>query len=166
MHLALRTAGGAGRIIIIEPDPKSAEEFTRTASEQGLGHVTVVNLGAWSCAQTLELKIDQAHPATNFVDGLVDYDEARASEFLTLTIEADSIDNILADLGIERVDLVSITTNGAEREILEGLRRTITEGLRYICLARTSDSFDAGMRALGYDFLENDDRGFTYRLRE
>ncbi len=65
------------------------------------------------------------------------------------------------------MDLISITTNGAEKEILTGLSDTITRGVLYICLARTSDleSFAPTLSGLRVEFLSHDDRGFTFQQK-
>src|SRR5580765_5203725 len=136
MHLALRTAPH-GRTIVVEPDSVSVGRFRELAAKHGLAHATVLHSGAWSSPITLTLHIDDAHPATNFTDGTADYDEADLKNFRVEEVPADSIDNILQKLGVEHVDLVSITTNGAEPEILTGMQRTMDAGLEYIALAVT-----------------------------
>lgn len=164
MHFALRTGGG-GKLVVVEPDTESVARFRALAARHGLDHVVVHEGGAWSERATLRLWVDPSHPATNFVEGCADYTDEQTTMFVPVAIEADSLDAILARIGTGRVDLVSITTNGAEQRILEGLRATRALGLRYICLARTSElnSFLPMMTELGYEFLTHDDRGYTFR---
>ena len=88
------------------------------------------------------------------------------ASFQSVDVAADTIDNICASLSLERVDLVSITTNGAEREILRGCRHLISKGVPYVCLALTGPGHEALMDELGYEFLSFDDRGATYRHRQ
>lgn len=162
MHLALRSRGG--RAIIVEPDPSSAQEFRERAEELGLDHVTVVNAGAWFEPSVLTLLIDPAHPATNFVDGTVDYDEARRGDFTRVEVPVRTLDDIVhGAIGSHGpVRLLSITTNNSEREILRGIQHIVDAGLKYLCLARTGDGYDELVSELGFAYLSSDDRGFTY----
>lgn len=162
MHLALRSRGG--RAIIVEPDPTSATEFRRRAAQLGLEHVTVVEAGAWSKPSTLTLFVDPSHPATNFVGGTVDYDAERLQDFREITVPVLTVDQIVKD-AIGRygpVRLLSITTNNSEQEILKGAGGVVDAGLQYLSLARTGEGYDQIAGDLGFQFLANDDRGFTY----
>lgn len=165
MHLAIRSAGG--RAIIVEPDPTSAAEFRARAEELGLDHVEVVNAGAWSEHGTLVLRVDPSHPATNFVEGTVDYDEGRLADFARVEVPVRSLDEIVTDIvgHTDSLRLVSITTNNSEREILRGMQRILDGGLRYLCLARTGDGYGELVAGLGFDQLGLDDRGFTFVRR-
>jgi FkbM family methyltransferase len=123
-------------------------------------------MGAWNEPASLVLRVDPNHPATNFVEGTTDYDEARIAEFDRIEVPTDTIDSVVEELALARVDLVSITTNGAEAEILQGMGTTIGLGLKYICLARTGDDFVPILRELGFESFSHDDSGFTYRRVE
>ena len=72
------------------------------------------------------------------------------------------MDNILERLDVSSVKLVSITTNGSEREIIAGMSKTLARGLPYIALARTDDGHEAMMTELGYGRLGFDNRGYTF----
>ena len=157
-------SGPAGRVIAIEPDEDSAREIERAAGRPGLAPVVVVRKGAWSAPTVLDIYIDPTHPASSFTSGSKDYGERRMQDYRRVQVPADSIDNILDALDTGPVELVSITTNGAEREILTGMRRTIARGLPFIALAETGAVTDLDMRALGYQLHAFDDRGRTYRL--
>lgn len=167
MRLALRSV--RGRAIIIEPDPASAAEFDRRANELGLSHVTVVNAGAWHEPSELVLLVDPKHPATNFVEGTVDYDEERLRDFNRVTVPVKTVDQIVSEVlgeGAHKVRLLSITTNNSEREILQGATSIIANGLEYLALARTGDGYDDLAGQFGFDYLATDDRGFTYLRRK
>ncbi len=162
MHLALRSRGG--RAIIVEPDPHSAEEFRTRARQLGLDHVEVVNAGAWSEPSTLTLLVDPSHPATNFLDGTVDYDDERRKDFVQVEVPVWTVDQIVEQvLGtIPSVRLLSVTTNNSEREIVRGIDRLVEAGLQYLSLARTGEGYDELVKPLGFSYLTSDDRGFTY----
>lgn len=157
-------AGNTGKSVIIEPAEVSETRFTKIAKKLRLTNLHFVRLGAWDEKKTINLYIDPEHPATNFTEGTIDYDDERIAQFEKHELPCDTVDNILADLGIEKVDLLSITANGAEVEILEGMKKTIDAGLKYICLALHTHrgDFEAMMAKYGFKPYAYDDRGITY----
>lgn len=165
MHLALRSRGG--RAIIVEPDPESAAAFRRGANLLGLTHVRVANVGAWCEASVLTLRVDTTHPATNYVDGTVDYPVNRRDEFESIQIPVKTLDEIVMEEAGQDcpIRLVSITTNNSEREILRGMEAILSRGIQYISLARTGPGYDGLLEREGYVFLGHDDRGYTYVRR-
>jgi FkbM family methyltransferase len=159
-------AGRTGKVVIIEPDARSVKELRSMLDRSGLANTLVVEKAAWSETTLLRLYVDDAHPASNFSDGAKNYSDQRMQQYHSVQVEADSIDNILRELQIGQVDLVSVTTNGAEREILEGLEETIRGGLPYISLANTGVINEADMARLGYRIYCWDDRGQTFVRRD
>ena len=162
MAFVLRTHS-SGHVLIVEPDPESVAEFRRVAAARGFRHVTVVHAGAWSEPTTITLEVDPEHPATNFTEGTTDYSPSERERFQQITVDAVPLDDLIDDAGLRRVDLVSVTTNGAEAQVLQGLARTLKRDRPYICLARTEDSYAEIMDGLGYELVGEDDRGFTFR---
>jgi FkbM family methyltransferase len=154
-----------GCVVVVEPDPGSAEDFRLTAARRGLNHVRVVSAAAWSERASLELEVDAAHPATNFTSGTVDYGQTDLTRFHKVTVDAVPVDALVADFDLHSVDVISITTNGAEEQILAGMSETLARHRPYVCLARTRDSYSTLMSGLGYDLLGQDDRGFTFKPR-
>jgi FkbM family methyltransferase len=166
MHFAL-LAQRSGKVLAVEPDGASVKRLREVAARQGVTQLIVHHGAAWSEATTLVLYVDDRHPASNFTAGCADYQDSELARFQKLELSARPLDDVLAENGISRVELISITTNGAEKEILTGLSDTIARGVPYICLARTSDldSFAPTLSDLGYEFLSHDDRGFTFRQK-
>lgn len=164
MHFALLTRE-AGRTVIVEPDPDSAREFERTARRAGLEHVTVCNLAAWSEKAVLKVRMKGSHPAAGFVEDCADYTAEELARFRTIEMPADTLDGILDAAGVGKVDMVSITTNGAEEAILEGLAGRLERDRPLISLARTREGYTELMERLGYERLSYDDRGFTFTSR-
>jgi FkbM family methyltransferase len=157
------------QVVIIEPDQNSVETLRKVLQQQGLTHVKVCHTGVWSEKKLLRLYINDAHPASNFVEGSKTdqgqermYEAERMAEYRKVEIPVDTLDNILASVGVKKADLISITTNGAETEILKGMSNLMNAGLRYIALARTTDIILAEVEKYGYKFLAHDDRGYTF----
>lgn len=162
----VRRTSPSGRVLVVEPDPASVDEFRRTAERHGLRHVEVACVAAWHERTTLTMEIDPLHPATNFTSGSAAYDDAERMRFRTVEVEAVLVDDLVDKHGLDHVDLISVTTNGAERQILHGSQRTLARDRPYICLARTEDSYEDLMADLGYELVGDDDRGFTFRHRD
>ncbi|MEM9820475.1 MAG: FkbM family methyltransferase [Bacteroidota bacterium] len=162
MHFALRT-GAQGKTVIIEPDSASQKMFESHRHKRNLKQIHFVNSGAWSEKKTLRFYIDPKHPATNFTEGVRQYSEKEMAAYQLIELEADTIDHILEDLKIDDPYMVSITTNGAEPEIIKGLQHNIAKGLPFICLARTGEKYIELMNQYGYELYAHDDRGYTFK---
>lgn len=158
-----RKIGPHGRLLVVEPDSRSVEEFRQRTERHSLFHVSVVCAAAWSEETNLTLEVDPAHPATNFTDGAAEYSEAERRRFTEADVRAVRLDDLVEEADLGPVDVVSITTNGAEAEILRGLQRTLERHRPYISLARTRSGYSQLMADLGYELLADDDRGFTFR---
>ncbi|MDH5508428.1 MAG: FkbM family methyltransferase [Anaerolineae bacterium] len=152
-----------GTTIIVEPDQESISAYQRKCQRLGIDNAIFIPSAAWFETGTLRIYINDAHPASNFVEGTKIYNERRLQDFQVVEIPATSIDYMLEQNEITRVDLVSITTNGSEREILAGMKKTIAAGIPYISLARTGEGYQVMMDSIGYVFYAHDDRGFTFR---
>ncbi|HIB76129.1 MAG TPA: hypothetical protein EYO58_00660, partial [Flavobacteriales bacterium] len=97
MHFALLAP--KGRVVVIEPDRRSAEQFRALCKERDLVNVSVKEVGAWSSKKKLRLHVDPRHPATNFSEGSTDYDQKRLRDFETHDVDVDTLDNILTSEG-------------------------------------------------------------------
>ncbi len=155
--------GAGGHLVVIEPHPPSAARFEEFASEQLECTTTVINSAAWSEPTTVTLHVDEDHPATNFSHPDVNYDAERLADYSTIEIAGDTVDTLLGSANVDGVDLLSITTNWAEREILAGAHRTLATA-RYCSLALGpgDELYDPEMRELGFAQIGFDDRGATY----
>ncbi len=135
--LAERT-GEAGRVIAFEPHP---------GTHAVLGH----NARDLPTVTALQLAAAEAEGSAEFYDylmmsasGSLHYDEALAHqqraqmgaddvaprreagfEMQTYRVRTVAIDDCLAELGVDRVDLVKMDIEGAELAALRGMRRTI-----------------------------------------
>lgn len=164
MYFCLLT-GSTGKVVVIEPDEMSANAFKRVAAQHGLKNFVVANCAAWSVRKDLKIFINPAHPASNFVEGTKTYTASHLSEYQQINMPADTIDNILRSNQISKLDLISITTNGSEREILKGMIKTIAHRVELIALARTGNYIEM-MKSMGYELYTYDDRGFVFRQKE
>lgn len=153
-----------GGTIVIEPDPASKLAFEGLTQKGKLRDLRFYESGAWSEKKDVKLYVNPSHPATNFTEGTVDYGDRNLDEYEVVHVPCDTVDNILTNLDVDKVDLISMTTNGAEVEILQGMRDTLAKGVTYICVAKHDHlkGYTDFLESLDYRLLSYDDRGFTY----
>jgi len=159
IHLA-RMVGASGRVIVLEPEPRSAHALRAFCAQNGFGNVIIVERGAWSSRDRLRFLEDPNHPAANLVESVKDPERNDLDSFNMIEIEVDRLDDILEELGVSETLLVSITTNGSEDEILSGMARTAGK-VRYIATIGEGKNHPL-LGVYGFSRLGGDDRGYTY----
>jgi FkbM family methyltransferase len=116
--LALARIGPSGRVIAVEPDPEAFEYLQRTVAANGADRATLINQGLADKPGTLRLYRNPSNRGDNRF-----YPNDLASGYLE--VEVARADDVLAGLGIGRVDLIKMDVQGFEGQVLAGLERTI-----------------------------------------
>jgi FkbM family methyltransferase len=119
--MAAKVAGAGSRVLCVEPEPTNAEwirksvalnnynvEVHETALSDGQGEA-ILHLGKSSGFHTL-------------LEGLP-YRE----QYGTVTVKTQTLDSLLAERGIDRVDLIKIDVEGAEMRVLKGAAQTLAK---------------------------------------
>jgi FkbM family methyltransferase len=110
---------GAAKVVSIEPSPVNLECLRRNlAPEIASGRVIVYPKGVWSEQTTLSFRVS----ATNSGTDAIVRDQAQPGD---ITIPVTTIDKILAELNLIRVDFIKMDIEGAERHAVAGARDTI-----------------------------------------
>jgi FkbM family methyltransferase len=113
-------AAGAQTVVAIEISPSSAECIRRNlASEMAAGRVIVYPKGVWNKDDTLTLNVDDTNFAANSV--VMHSDSSHPSVMVPLT----TIDKLVAELRLPRVDFIKMDIEGAEVPALAGGHETI-----------------------------------------
>jgi FkbM family methyltransferase len=111
---------GAGKVVSIEISPSSAECIRRNlANEVAAGKVVVYPKGVWDRDDRMVLNVDDTNFAANSV--VLHPGSAHAAIEVPLT----TIDRIVTELGLPRVDFIKMDIEGAEANALNGARATI-----------------------------------------
>jgi FkbM family methyltransferase len=112
---------GASRVVAIEPGPENVECLRRNfATEIGNGRVIVVPKGVWDKDDVLELKIDPENSAANsFVI------QRPGANLATVKVPLTTIDKLVTELGIGRVQFIKMDIEGAEPNAIDGAKDTL-----------------------------------------
>ena len=111
---------GAKLVVAIEPGPENLECLRRNfKTEIAAGRVIVYGKGVWDRDDWLVLNVD---PKNSAADSFVMRPEgSMAGARLPLT----TIDKLVDELRLERVDYIKMDIEGAEQKALAGARRTL-----------------------------------------
>ena len=108
---------GARLVVAVEPDPVNAACFERTFdAEISAGRVQLVRAAAWHSTGSLEFEIGNASQTGRVTDS----GSSRA-----VTVRAVTLDDVVDELKLARVDFIKMDIEGAERHALKGARRLL-----------------------------------------
>ncbi len=111
---------GASKVIAIEPVPDNLECFRRgLADEIADGRVVIIEAAAWHSPGVVRMKREGPN---NFTGGSEGWNVSPDGD---LEVRAVTIDEVVAELGLEKVDLIEMDIEGSERHALAGARETI-----------------------------------------
>jgi FkbM family methyltransferase len=108
---------GARLVVAVEPNPVNAACFERTFEEEiANGRVRLVQAAAWHSHGSLEFELGNASQ-TGHVAG--------AQHGSAITVRAVTLDDMIDELKLDRVDFIKMDIEGAERHALAGARRLL-----------------------------------------
>jgi len=121
-----RLAGNTGKVIIIEAYPENAYILTVEAERRELDNVTILTKGAWREPGQTILQVSSLSKR-NKIQAADSYSPRNPDDNYEqeITIEVDTVDHMLSELGISRVDTFYLTVSGAELEVLQGMKKTL-----------------------------------------
>lgn len=138
---------GAHRVVAVEPDPVNAACFARTfAPDIADGRVSLVVAAAWHSPGSLTFE-----PGNSTQTGHVTESESARG----VTVRAITLDEVVHELKLDRVDFIKMDIEGAERHALAGARKLLAahKPRLAICIYHAPDDPEAVPRAV---FAAND----------
>ena len=111
-NTTLLFAKKARKVIAIEPEPLNVACLQLNVFINKLRNVCIVKKAAWNCKTRLKLNISEYAGWHSIV--------LKESVIGFIEVEADTLDNIVSELGVEKVNFIKINIEGAEIEALEG----------------------------------------------
>ena len=114
----LAAAGSEGRVYAFEPVPVLADALAKTARLNGHGAtVEIVRVAVADATGEARFNMTMAAGGDGALSGL----SSGGGE----TVPTITLDDFMAERGLDRLDLIKIDVEGAERRVLEGARRTL-----------------------------------------
>jgi FkbM family methyltransferase len=160
---AAMKVGPAGRVLMLEPDPKNVElareNFARNGNPSNL---EIVPAGMWSTTGTLRFAAGRRDESTVVRDG-----DAAAGP--TIEIKTYSLAGLAAERKLSRIDLVKMDIEGAEIEAIKGVAE-LPGGVRpkfaiasyhVVDGARTAETMERMFRDYGYETATGNARHLT-----
>lgn len=119
---AARVVGPTGTVVAVEPNPANCDLLERSAAANGFTNITVVAAAASSSPgwAALETDASNGHIVPLVGDG-------GAPVRCSYAVALRPLDDILAGLGVDAVDVMKVDTEGAEPLVLAGASRTLAQ---------------------------------------
>ncbi len=152
--MAAKRVGPSGRIVAIEPHPDNFGTLSGNVARNGLGNVRLVQAALDERSGSAELFVHERG---------INHSLKRRTD-RSITVELKTVDQVVAEQELERVDLVKIDTEGNVPAILRGARQTLRRHRPRVVFERDSEEESLGLKDLLEEFRydRKDVRCFTY----
>lgn len=136
-------AADAARVVAIEPAPQALACLRRNFKDEiSAGRVIVYPKALWNREQTVTFHLFPGHPAANRVSS------GPVKAVQRLEVPATTVDRLVAELQLERVDFIKMDIEGAEYRALSGAQDTLRRWRPRMAIATYHQRGDA-QRILG-----------------
>lgn len=126
----LRVVGRKGRVVLVEADQENVRKLSSYFGEHPKHNLTIIPKAAFS-RQGKGLFCIAPNPLDHklLIDNIDMDNDYQADDYYLETIEmdVDTVDNIAEELGIQSIDYIEITVNGAEVHVLEGMEKMLNK---------------------------------------
>jgi FkbM family methyltransferase len=115
---AAKIVGKSGLVVSLEPFPANYRTLLENIKMNKLTNVVALNVAVWDAKCDLKLFIGREHGQHS-----VKKDSGRGF----ITVQANTLDNIVSTLGVEKVNVIKIDVEGAEAEVIKGSIRILNK---------------------------------------
>jgi len=129
---AARMVGQQGKVIAIEPVAENVRYLRKNVAANGLKNVIIVEKGAWSSTDSLELHGGEYSVSWSF----------KIPQRKRLLVRVAPLDEVFEQHGLTEIGYMKLDIEGAELEALHGAERTLVRD-------------DVKLAIAGYHILEN-----------
>ena len=137
-----RSVGEKGEVVLIEPDVTNLKRQYENVESKNLKNVTIVPKAAFNSKGKGQFLV-APHPADHrlVIENIEHDNDYRAENYYLreVDVEVDTIDNILRDLRIDRIDYIEIAINGAELVVMQGMERILNSTRRLFVKGHARD---------------------------
>ena len=117
--LASKMVGNQGKVIAIEPERNSFGQLTKNLELNKIKNVIPVNIGLSDFNGNKDFFVDKESACNSFT---LNFGRQITNK---LSIKVKTLDSVLQEININKVDFLKIDTEGAELEILKGAQQSI-----------------------------------------
>ena len=150
---AARLVGGSGRVIAIEPAPENHSYLKRSIELNGYSQPRALPIALSDregCADLQILRLSTAHTLAPL--------KPQYSDLPKVTVPIRTLDSVVAESQLERVDMVKIDVQELEIEVLQGAEKTLRNNPQVVMFLDLPKRIE--MRRAIAEFLTP--FGFTY----
>jgi FkbM family methyltransferase len=104
-----------------EPEPKNLERFTDNIRLNSISNVNLISKAVSNKIEQLRLYMSRDHNAGTH--SIIREDPNVTEDYVV--VDATTIDTVINEQGIDRLDLVKIDVEGAELEVVEGANKAL-----------------------------------------
>jgi FkbM family methyltransferase len=140
---AARRVGASGRVIAVEPSSRERANLERNLARNGLDNVIVVSAALGAEPGVADLRLAQGKHSGHNTLGKFAHDDVQAASLERVKVQ--TLDSVVAELGLDRIDFVKIDVEGAEASVVAGARSVLKE-MRPVMILEIND---AALRAQG-----------------
>ena len=157
--------GSNGCVIAVEPEPNTFHLLSMNSSRYG--NIIPIPKALGNRIGLLKLFISQSNPGGH------SFKKVEYEDRFTL-VEVTTLDKLVEDVRINKVDFIKIDTEGFELEVLEGTKKTLTTFYPHLALEyhskKDKKAIIAYLSSVGYNEIKimeiDNDLGYIYAWRE
>jgi FkbM family methyltransferase len=116
---ASELVGESGKVIAIEAVPENYEIIKRNVEANHLKNVILINKAVWNTSTKIKFYREGKQI------GSITQEVVATDNFIE--VQADTIDDMLKENGISKIDFIRIQLNGVELEALEGMSQILSD---------------------------------------
>lgn len=109
--------GPTGKVVAVEAIPANYAIMKKNIELNKLNNITPINMAIWKNKGFISMNMND-HQKNSIVDNVVQSKKM-------MKLPCNTIDDIVKDLNLKKVDYIRIQINGAELEALEGMKNVI-----------------------------------------
>ena len=129
-----RIVGPNGKVIVIEADDLNLDILKVETRRRELNNVILVQKALWNRKEKVTLQVSEFSKRNKLRDAQT-FSPRQPDENYQQdkSVEADTMDNILKEIGIDHVNHINMEISGAEIEAIEGMTETLgKKGVRML----------------------------------
>ena len=109
LRVLSRLVGPAGRVVSVEAHPRTFDCLRRTINLNGLTNITAINCAATAAGGPVHIEDNSRH-ITN---------STTTNSTHSIQVDGRTLSDIVAESGVDRIDLLKMNIEGAELTVLE-----------------------------------------------